>query len=399
MIIKGVRNLRTCAWIGEEDSLEEREQLIENIHKSLRNDDILRYEQSEQDDPLSSLMNAVLSKAALSKVWPVREESHERIQQIDSLVQTALGLSKNKLEVLNSLYRHSNSRVNASNYVDIVNQTSKNSENTYTIIDSNAKSPDKDNGFTNDDHANLKMLENLLNLNVSKTSAEDIKNYIITRRIISRNHWERSGRSLDSDEIEAIQDETERRNLGENFTRPLSLELIKQDGMNYKKGTVNQTDNRDLSAEESQSSYSSSEEALASCNGVLATQSLEPDLHCTQNHYHNLFNKISHTIAETDTYYFVFSSDNEIVDNFLYFNLTLNRYVYDTGKAITECINTTSCSLPLRFWSDDQAVVEVPYGDNWDEFYILHTKCEPRVSLYLSMLILVPILILCCALR
>jgi len=156
----------------------------------------------------------------------------------------------------------------------------------------------------------------------------------------------------------------------------------------------------DGSNEEHKSSYSSSEEALASCEGVLLALPLQPDRNCA-NFNRLESNKISYEISKDGTYYFVFSSDNEIVINDLYFNLTLDKVVYDTTKNVANCTTAQNCSLELSFWSNDQTVVEVPVDENnpsnWDEYYVLDTICEPRVSVYLSLMLLVPLFILLCA--
>ncbi|XP_069173167.1 uncharacterized protein [Procambarus clarkii] len=167
------------------------------------------------------------------------------------------------------------------------------------------------------------------------------------------------------------------------------------EGVKFERGRFNQSTVNDNSREEHRSSYSSSEEALASCEGVILTLPLLPYRSCS---YQTVdINKIVYDIPVTGTYYFVFSSDNEIYVNDLFFNLTMERVVYDVKNSEELCLNTTECSMPLRFWSDEQAVVEVPQEAGWDNSYVLETKCEPRVYIYLTMILLVPVLIMCCA--
>ncbi|KAK3858949.1 hypothetical protein Pcinc_034892, partial [Petrolisthes cinctipes] len=168
------------------------------------------------------------------------------------------------------------------------------------------------------------------------------------------------------------------------------------EGLKFERGKFNQTTPYDNSREEHKSSYSSSEEALASCEGVIMTLPLIPFRGCS---FHNALgiNRIVYDIPITGTYYFVFSSDNEIYDNDLYFNLTMERVVYDVSKEDALCTNATHCTMPLHLWSSEQAVVEVPQESGWDNAYVLNTKCEPRVYVYLTLLLLVPLLIMCCA--
>jgi hypothetical protein len=66
---------------------------------------------------------------------------------------------------------------------------------------------------------------------------------------------------------------------------------------------------------------SSSEEALARCEGLIYNIPLNGDPRCSPNHtmadIQQTMTTISHDIAETGFYYFIFANENEINDNFL----------------------------------------------------------------------------------
>jgi peptidyl-prolyl cis-trans isomerase SDCCAG10 len=97
-------------------------------------------------------------------------------------------------------------------------------------------------------------------------------------------------------------------------------------------------------------------------------------------------------------YFFVFSSENEIQPNYLRIKFELLKTTYNTSDPVFECKNITSeCSLPIRFFSNDRTVLELPVGNNdsqWNEEYIVISTCEPRTAVYLICTMAVPLLIL-----
>merc|ERR1712123_289889 len=133
----------------------------------------------------------------------------------------------------------------------------------------------------------------------------------------------------------------------------------------------------DKSNEETRSSWSSSEEALAACEGAI-------------------FN-ISYVVDSTGFYYFIFSNENEITDNFVAANFDMHKTVFDVSNSEEECSNTTDCSLPLTFFSQQHVVLEVPQqGSETCEYETegftnyqqcntivrAESICEPRGSIY-----------------
>jgi len=76
---------------------------------------------------------------------------------------------------------------------------------------------------------------------------------------------------------------------------------------------------------------------------------------------------------------------------------------------VAQCANTTECAFPLDFFSSEKVVLEVPVApgregpaDNnetedslakhWNEEYLIVSTCEPRTSVYLVCMLLVPVL-------
>ena len=376
MILKGTKNLKKCAWIGEDDSSEDLEELMEDLHKSFETSIATTYNET---DPFSELMKAIVRKGIPPEKSEIETTSVERIQNIDFLIKKALKLSKNKFEILASLYKHAHVAH------DTRNQTTEDKKSIPIEKEFNHRNS-SENAYKLPRSMPLRThleeitsLSQLLHLNISESSAEDLVHYMEDNELFSDQEGFRNDRAVETDEWDEVDG-------GENLS------------LDYERGALNQTNEGDESNEENVSSYSSSEEALASCNGVIMTLPITPSLECIPKAGENT-NTVSYDVAETGTYYFVFSSDNEIVENFLSFNIVLERVVFDTSDAETKCLNSTNCSLPMSFLSQSQAVVEVSQSNSWDESYVLHVKCEPRVSIYFFLILLVPIFVLCCASR
>ena len=178
-------------------------------------------------------------------------------------------------------------------------------------------------------------------------------------------------------------------------------------------GKLNQTNTQDNSNEEVQSSWSSSEEALVACEGVIALSPLDGATKCHKNASEQDLDssmvEITHMVDKTGFYYFIFSNENEITENFISSRFDMLKTVFDVSHATDKCVNSSSCSLPLTFWSEEHVVLELPQTANssceystegltsYHECYnIVHAEsiCQPRGKLYVVFLLLVPILIL-----
>ncbi|XP_064108790.1 uncharacterized protein LOC135217062 isoform X2 [Macrobrachium nipponense] len=442
MILRGIENLRRCAWIGEEDSAEDmvedddiiseermkiRKQLLREANKHNRNS----HEKEEEDEDPRVTGDG-------------QQHSEERRQNIAQLLRKAIEISKDKKEILKILHSEGKNQDYAF-HGQLINQetVTENSSGKNKIVNNTLE---KD--IANEHETLAGEQQGLVHTTeiraggfkvVSGVLRDETKRRLKNRtrkgkRKQQRPKKERSGRrrqntnvteeALPKEEEEtslrlkrfaeddesggAFEDlddgdilgilETPEKDRGVNETSvemTVGGKVFYPEGLKFERGKFNQTTLHDRSNEEHRSSYSSSEEALASCDGVIFTLPLVPFRNC---HFKNTgLNKITYDIPITGTYYFVFSSDNEIYANDLFFNLTMDRVVYDTEFSETICTNATDCSLPLSFWSNEQAVVEVPEQDDWDHAYVLDTRCEPRVYVYLTLLLLVPLFIMCCA--
>jgi len=170
---------------------------------------------------------------------------------------------------------------------------------------------------------------------------------------------------------------------------------------------------KDRSNEEVRSSWSSSEESLAACEGAIFNVPLNGATKCNENttfsEMRSIMSNISYIVDTTGFYYFIFSNENEITSNFVAANFDMHKTVFDVTDREEECFNTTDCSLPLSFLSHQHVVIEVPQqGSETCEYdtegftsyqqcnsiVTAESICEPRGSIYFLFLLLVPIFIL-----
>lgn len=175
---------------------------------------------------------------------------------------------------------------------------------------------------------------------------------------------------------------------------------LKVDGVSYIRGRVNETSPNDSSKSEFWSSFSSSEERLMECEGLLLNLPLTPHRHCEPGYPHDTVlesNTVSYKIPSNGYYFFIYNSENEVQTNFLKIKFQLEKIIYNVSNAVASCTNETNeCSLPLSFFSKQKVVLELPYNQNEstlnDEFLAIST-CEPRSTLYLLCVVAVPVFI------
>lgn len=432
MILRGVENLHRCAWIGEKDSAENlAEDDDESSNERHRLEELARKRQPsvyQAPDDYSDPEIGIGVEATGPEAQPLHSE--ERRQGITKLLRKALKMSKDKSEILKILHSQGKKQNSLKVKQDgdlTINSNTKSpatalladqgtSLNREASVPGSDPTPTEDGDLTTPSTPRrgrkIRRLKDELRqrrLNKRRRKKGNTRDKNLTEENLPANTRHRRDveeveeeeredtdgafEELDEDVVDLLTDGEPHKTPAEE--RALGAQVFFPEGLKYERGTVNQTTANDNSQEEEVSSFSSSEEALASCEGVIINLQLVPYRMCN---YQSLdLNKISYDIPITGTYYFVFSSDNEIYINDIYFNVTMERVVYNVTKREEMCTNTTDCLMPLSFWSNDQTVVEVPPEATWDHSYVMDVKCEPRVYVYLSFLLLVPLLIMCCA--
>ncbi|XP_045454878.1 uncharacterized protein LOC123664378 [Melitaea cinxia] len=182
-------------------------------------------------------------------------------------------------------------------------------------------------------------------------------------------------------------------------------EGLEPDGFAEHHDQINETTPYDMSNSEFWSSFSSSEEALLECAGLILNLPLTPHSSCQPGSSDqetlaaSRANALTYRVPANGYYFFVFNSENEVQRNFIRARFDLQKTRYDVARtALRECTNSTErCDLPLDIFSSQKVVLELPLRNNdslWNEQFVILSECEPRTSVYLVCVIAVPILIL-----
>lgn len=374
MILRGVNNLHRCAWIGEEDSAEDGDGMAGNPEP---------FSEEASDGhgpPLPQETKKVVNEVNLQGDNPARDRpevttSEERQEELERLLRQAIRMSKNNKEILRLLHllQRSDDRPLPRHLQEKMGITPEEGEDA-PVPHNSRDPPDRD----------------------SKNNPASRRKRRGIREVPPPGDFDRGLEVFDEGEKGVVRRRSKAAKAEQSPVETLvGGQVFFPEGLKFERGKFNQTNRNDGSNEEHVSSYSSSEEALASCEGVIMTLPLAAYRGCSFRWTEQ--NKVVYDIPVTGTYYFVFSSDNEISVNNLYFNLTLQRVTYDTETAVRLCANATECSLPLSFWSSEQTLVEVPEEQTWDHAYVLDTVCTPRVPVFFAFILAAPLLILLCA--
>ncbi|XP_050356698.1 uncharacterized protein LOC126777632 [Nymphalis io] len=182
-------------------------------------------------------------------------------------------------------------------------------------------------------------------------------------------------------------------------------EGLEPDGYAEHHHQINETTAFDMSNSEFWSSFSSSEEALLECAGLILNLPLTPHASCQpgapdqETHVASRANALTYRVPANGYYFFVFNSENEVQRNFIRARFDLQKTRYDVARTtLRECRNSTDrCDLSLDIFSSQKVVLELPLRNNdslWNEQFVIISECEPRTSVYLACVIAVPILIL-----
>ncbi|XP_061516202.1 uncharacterized protein LOC1279283 isoform X1 [Anopheles gambiae] len=154
-------------------------------------------------------------------------------------------------------------------------------------------------------------------------------------------------------------------------------------------------------------SVSSFENSLLSCydGDILLAHSFPPSKSCQSVRY---LEGASHTVTKHEVvsdgyYYYIFYSDNDYVQNDIHamFDIYKPTFQYSNISDSKACINSTHCSFPITFWSNERVIVEVPTRDGIeheeDDITFLVSTCHPRMAIYIIFPVSVLILVLTCA--
>lgn len=181
----------------------------------------------------------------------------------------------------------------------------------------------------------------------------------------------------------------------------------------HQQGKYNFKDPNDGSNEEPNSSWSSSEEALLACEGVIFMIALDGGTKCHQNaSEEDLASEMmeqTHLVTKTGFYYFIFSNENEITENFISSSFEMDKAAFNLNESQVSCINSTLCDLPLTFNSEEHVVLEVPQSTSstceyetegltsyheCNNVVRAESICQPRGAVYCVFFFLAPVIFL-----
>lgn len=180
-------------------------------------------------------------------------------------------------------------------------------------------------------------------------------------------------------------------------------EGFEPDGIADHRGRINEATLDDKSNSEYWSSFSSSEEALLNCAGLILNLPLTPSMYCDR-HRDNEFvanaslqNTVTYRVPSNGYYFFVFNSENEKQTNYIRVQFHLRKAMYDVSNPISKCSNQTGdCAMDLGFFSNEKLVLELPVKDHdtlWNQEFVVLSECEPRTTLYVICVLSVPLAI------
>ncbi|XP_055640194.1 uncharacterized protein LOC129777756 isoform X2 [Toxorhynchites rutilus septentrionalis] len=154
-------------------------------------------------------------------------------------------------------------------------------------------------------------------------------------------------------------------------------------------------------------SGSSFENSLLTCydGDILLAQGFPPSHLCKDVQYleNGIHMVTKHEVASDGYYYYIFYSDNDYVQNDIHavFDIYKPTFQYSNISESKGCVNSTNCSFPIPFWSDERVIVEVPTRDGIeheeDDITLLISTCQPRMAIYVIFPISVLFLVLTCA--
>ncbi|XP_044745436.1 uncharacterized protein LOC123307264 isoform X2 [Coccinella septempunctata] len=181
----------------------------------------------------------------------------------------------------------------------------------------------------------------------------------------------------------------------------IAEEVLQPDGIADHRGRVVETATNDMSNSEFWSSFSSSEEALLSCTGLILNLPLTPHHRCLSDLTDEeaeetyLMNTIAYKVPMNAYYFFVFNSENEVQQNYLRVTFNIEKRVYDLSNSLASCSNVTqNCVLDLKFLSRQKVVLQLPQRDEEVDpnmEFVAESECEPRSMLYALFVIAVPV--------
>ncbi|XP_055594930.1 uncharacterized protein LOC129745681 isoform X2 [Uranotaenia lowii] len=234
------------------------------------------------------------------------------------------------------------------------------------------------------------------NVSDSITDEENVQNHRKRRHHGKHGHHDKVNQGTSTLQETLTRDDTPTESQGTRAKR----DAIYDRAINHGGNALNFSNN-------TSDSVSSFENSLLACyNGdILLAQSFPPSQNCKDVQYldSGVHMITKHEVASDGYYYYIFYSDNDYVQNDIHavFDIYKPTFQYSNISESKNCVNSTNCSFPIPFWSDEHVIVEVPTRDGIeheeDDISNLISTCQPRMAIYIVFPISVLFLVLTCA--
>lgn len=429
IVIRGHKHLHECAYIGDNSS-EELDELMESIKEQAIKDqpanqpDLMKRhrEDVEFHDPSHNLKNYTKIKAKdHSESSDITDT--KTMQMLLEALKARKQSGNKKVEVLDHPHFKRNSTIAKDENKNVQIQNAH--PETYSITNDGKNTTKSEEIFDDimnklqnvDKTKGINILEKLNHMYQNKSKSLRNKNEAIDNKKVI----DMKGRHYSKPPVEYndnIDNMKRRRRREVVISSPLLKNLneddekndraieegLQPDGIADHRGTFNETDLNDMSNSEFWSSFSSSEEALLNCAGLILNLPLTPHHKCTKDLPESeaeetyLANTVTYRVPTNGYYFFVFSSENEVQTNYMRVHFHLQKTFYNTSDSVAQCMNSSStCALDLKFFSNEKLVMELPVKENeslWNEEFIVVSECEPRTAIYAACVITVPVLVI-----
>ncbi|CAG9835386.1 unnamed protein product [Diabrotica balteata] len=402
IMIRGHKHLHECAYIGDNSSEELEEQMEAIREKAFIDSDEKKADQpANNPDEMKRHRPEVKFHSVMQQNYSKRlEQSIDNIEVTDWKDMRAVLLAlqeksknfKSKLPQQKQQHVHRNSTIALDETKNFKIDKPKNQTSSEEALD------DIMSRLTKMGEKGTKVLEKVNNkyMNKPKDHVFDMKarHYSKPAVIFENVDQARKKRELVLEQALANNEDDEEHDLAIE-------EEFHPDGIADHRGTFNETSLNDMSNSEFWSSFSSSEEALLNCAGLILSLPLLPHRKCVREYVDeesSRDNTISYKVPLNGYYFFVFNSENEVQTNYVRVKFDIEKTVYNISNPVAKCINASeTCTVDLNFFSSEKLVMELPLVDNeslFNEEFIVLSECEPRSSVYAVFVILVPILVI-----
>lgn len=385
LVVQGENRLEYCAYIGEEDSAGNSDE-ISSSNSFETNPDAPKQPKTHSQEELSNI---------LAKIRYYIKSNHKNHEVLKKRLAEWLLIEKDEYEKRKA--GGGNSTISTHSPLDVLKSFLDESEDG---LQNSAQHLENETRLESGDSVNPNDFNILLQKNLTEIFGENGSNTelpllinSVERGTISRSRRQTEiRRKTESGENGAFEDlspdsETDDLPLGSvhprmkyhtTTSKPKMRHIQWPNENDQQAGILNHTfgDNKDGSDSESESSFSSSEEALQKCEGVVATFNIIRDENCGPKgsyedleiyvdgspslHVPGTADQFMHfyedTVNVSGYYYFIFGSENEKRDNIIRAKFEMEKLVYHLPEPVANCTGVKECHIDFKFASSEKVI-------------------------------------------